>query len=611
VSLAESVLLLRSQLESESPTPETMKLLKAVWAQAGASQREALLTALGEAPSEAEVQRWRDDDQLHLSLLRQWRWLAGIADELPKSWADSYSAMTQEFGEGDNDARRYMVQTMYGSPSAVSARQISTLGPDGLVDWLRSWEPPPRNWGVPTPAGMAGELSSAVQESPDEWMAAMPGLVERLGHPTYVRAVLGGFREAAATSDYAINWDRLLPAIRQVVNEPWDVKVLTDDPFDADRDWSECYREVLRLLQQSLDKDADLSDSQLTESWDVLTRLMRVGQGGDPSISGCDLLTHAINKQTTIALHAMFSLVLSASRRERPLDEWRTRLADAVREELDAGGVEALLGGALVASLFPQFLHISGDQAIELVPVVFGSPEPEGLSTRTLETLVKYARPITNQMLSIFYPYLETYFTTTSHEDGESERSMVRWLVIGHLRVLPGQEDPGVLVDLLSGPDRISEAAEFYGRVLREDAGAGPGGSTTALRFWDEVLSRTIAGGAFMGFGWWSEGDAIPDDEWLPRIFQTLQRTEGRIDWDHEVVERLSRLGQQELAWKSLALLVGGATDRWSIAYWAGRLQEVLEESGEADEPIRTLRVELVEKLLQRELLDFRRYIET
>jgi hypothetical protein len=193
-------------------------------------------------------------------------------------------------------------------------------------------------------------------------------------------------------------------------------------------------------------------------------------------------------------------------------------------------------------------------------------------------------------------------------EDGDAERSAVRWVLIGYLRRLPGQDDAPGLVRLLSQASRISEAAEFYGRVLREEAERTPEELEAALEFWDTVLAMDLPGEALRGFGWWSEGTAIPDEEWLPRMLVTLRQARGQVDWDDQVVVRLTRLPDQPAAWEALAILVRGVEERWTVAYWAGDLQSLLEASAARGEPIRSVRNDLVEALVERELLDFRRY---
>jgi hypothetical protein len=289
---------------------------------------------------------------------------------------------------------------------------------------------------------------------------------------------------------------------------------------------------------------------------------------------------------------------------------WGSRLVLVVDDELNFGGSEATLAAAVTARLFPQLVHVGGDDALALIPRLFGEPEGDALAVKILEVLTQYARPITNDLLDQFYPYIVAYFQTVPAEGGEAERSSVRWLLIGYIRQLDGQDDAAILVELLHDPSRVSEAAEFYGRVLKQEAQGTPEELRAALEFWDAVLATDLPGKAFGGFGWWSEGDAVPDSDWLPHILATLRRANGRLDWDHEVVLRLCRRPDQPAAWEALALLVRGADERWTVAYWAGDLQRLLEGSAGVDEPIRSARNDLVEALVERELLDFRLYRE-
>ena len=601
--------LLRQQLSDATPNPETMSLLRSAWPELSPDERSALLEGLGR-PTEEELSAWPDDHEVHTKLLRQWRWLVGISSDLPEPWATAYGQLVEQFGEGDADARdHYAVHVQVGSTSPIDSAEIARLGPENFAAWVQAWEPPPGRWMTPSPEGLAARLQEAVAEDPRPWVAALPDLVEALRHPTYIRGLLSGLRDAVSSADPSIEWSRLLQTFQLVVSEPWLVDVLTDDPFDADRDWKEAQREVMRLLQRAFEKDADLGYEDLQGAWRAILRLLEMRQD-EPSNVGDDrdLVLLAINKDSTVALETMFQLALSTFRRGIGAADWGERLVAVVRSELDHGGREGVLAGAIVAQRFPQFILVGGDDALSLVPRLFGNTGRDEVRVDLLEVLFKYARPITNDLLMLFHPYLVSYFESVPSEDGDAERSSIRWLVIGYLRQLEHQQDAARLVELLHEASRISEAAEFYGRVLRDEAEATDEQLRAALNFWDEVLASDPPSEALGGFGWWSEGGAIPDSEWLPRIVQTIERAEGRVDWHDQVVQRLSGLVDRPAAWEGLAVLVLGVEERWTVAYWAGDLQKLLEASAGSEEPILSARSKLVEALIERELLDFRRY---
>jgi hypothetical protein len=608
--LDQSLNLLAEQMRQEKPTPETMRLLRAIWPTMGTEARLDLLSHLGAPPSAEQVQGWREEDELHRRLLRQWRWLVGISEDLPEPWMTAHQHLSSTFGPGDPEARRYKISARWGSTSPLSAEEISELGPGRFADWAVTWEPPPSGWETPTPSGLASELSKAVQSSPEAWSRALPGIAERLRHPTYIRGVLDGLREAVDAEGVALAWDGLVPTFELVVSEPWPVTRLAGDDFDADPDWAECNRVVTRLIQEAVDRDTPFDDATLDRLWSVLLATMRKRKR-EAGVSDTDLLTAAINKMSTTALRAMFSMALSVSRRGGDLAPWGRRLADAVTEELAADDAEAQLASAIVASLYPQFVHVYGERAKDFIPRLFGPSQAVGLKVGILETLLRWARPIANDMLILFRPYILAYLDL-ERADGEEEerREAMRWLMIGYIRHLANQDDPRVLLDVLRRPSRISEGAEFLGRVLRETPDPDPKLIGAAFRFWDEALATPgLEAEAFQGFGWWTEGSAIDDQPWLDRIYTTLQLTKGRIDQEDEVVQRLIRLSDHPDAWRSLSLLVKGASDRWTVSYWARNLHDLFRKTKDSAADIRTLRAEVVERLLERELLDFRQYV--
>lgn len=608
--LSQSIALLEEQMAHRAPTPETMKLLRAIWPKAEKAVRLQLLSNLGDPPSPEVIETWRDDDDLHTHLLRQWRWLVGVSEDLPEPWHSAHQHLASTFGTGDPDARLYRIESFSGSVSLLSAQEISELGPRRFAEWAAAWAPPPHGWRAPTPAGLADELMKAVHSSPEVWNNALPDIVETLRHPTYIRGILDALREPARVG-VSIYWDRLVPTFDLIVSEPWEVPRIAENNFEADLNWTECIRVVIWLIQEALDRDTPFEDAILDRFWLILLAAMRKRNGG-PATSSRKLLDTAINKMSTRALQAMFSLALSVSRRGGDSAPWSERLAEAVGEELASDEVEAELAGAVVASLFAQFVHVCGTRANDFVPRLMGSPTPHDVKADVLETLLLFAQPITNEMLGLFMPYIVAYFHVERGDDDKEIREAARWLMIGYIRQLKNQNDPRMLVTLLALPSRISEGAEFFGRALRERTEPDPRLAEVGLRFWDELLNTSeLEAEAFQGFGWWSEGNAIDDQAWLQRMYATLQRTEGRIDWADEVVQRLIRLGHYAEAWKALSLLVQGAPDQWTVAYWARNLHGLFESSNDADGDVQTLRIELAERLLEKELLDFRQYLTT
>src|SRR6266511_881135 len=107
--LEESITLLAEQMRGEEPTPETMKLLQAIWPTMGARARLDLLSHLGDPPSREQVERWREDNELHRRLLRQWRWLVSVSEDLPEPWMTAHEHLSSAFGLGDPEARQYRI----------------------------------------------------------------------------------------------------------------------------------------------------------------------------------------------------------------------------------------------------------------------------------------------------------------------------------------------------------------------------------------------------------------------------------------------------------------------------------------------------------------------
>jgi hypothetical protein len=611
MALEQTLALISDQLGARDPAPETMALLRSVWSKLGADDRESLLDRLGRPASSSDVIASKTDEELRRSLLRQWRWLAGVADSLPPEWAGSYQLLAAEFGAGDPEARRPDVSVRIGSLSPLTEEEIRAMGPENLVDWLSKWDVPDGGWDTPTPRGLADALTPAVASSPDEWSHSLKALLPRLQDPTYIRAVIVGLRDAVKAGE-SVTWTTLLDALEVVVSEPWEVTPRSQDSFESDQDWKESIRATVSLLQEALDRNVSFDSSALRRVWAILVTALRM-RSSVAAVSGPDRLTSAINQLSTTSLQAMFSLCLAVARAGKEMEPWSALLTEAVREELDTDAEESRLASALVASMFPQFVHISGQVAYELIPRLFSSTaSAEALDSETFATMLTYARPISDDLLLHIAPYLRTFVASADLGDRDDVREGARWMAIGYLRGLDGFADRDRLIADLGRAEVVSEAAEFLGRVLRDTKEPDPAWVDRSLAFWDAALSNeSLETAAFLGFGWWSEADAIDDETWLAKLHPTLERTSGKIDWEEAVVERLARLPDRPDAWRALALIVQGSPDRWEVVYWSRHLTALFERTVDvADKEIRDVRSLLAERLVEREILEFREFVD-
>ncbi|HEX9645409.1 MAG TPA: hypothetical protein VGC11_15565, partial [Acidimicrobiia bacterium] len=489
--------------------------------------------------------------------------------------------------------------------------EIAVMGPEDFADFVQSFGSGAIE-NRQTPEGLARALREAVKIDPLSWASGLAQHVMRLRHPTYVSAIVEGLRSALSeTGHLPLPWDEVIDGLAQVVDEPWPVEPLAPSDWDYETSWRNAGDSVSRLLRESLDGNQPLG-LQVPRIYELLLKQMRktdepsgVGVGSVEDIR--DGLMSAVNKPSTVALEGLYSLFLFAHRHDLRGD-WGDRFYQALDEELDHSTEENLLASHVMAPRVAQYvaLYEPGRQQIRRL---LGDPTGLSLRVGVIETLLTFGRPQNPPFLGMIRPYLFAYLNPDLSRDEQGVRRAAQWLVIGYLWGAEGF-DLDILMSTLQYGRALSLAAEAYGRILSAEEGQStPDDEHKALAFWDAALAAADDSAQLHGFGWWSEG-SLPDGDWLERMLDTLQRTDGRIDWDHAVAERLASLPPGDASLMCLRLMVKGATDYWALRYWSDHIRRSLEAS-RSDPALDSGRRDLVEALLEREFLEFRDFLPT
>jgi hypothetical protein len=493
-----------------------------------------------------------------------------------------------------------------GSPSPLSADEIDSLGPEGLIEWVTNWEPGD-GFRSATPEMLGRTIAEAVSRGVAKWIADLQSTIGGLKEPVYIRGVFAGLTEAAKGSHLAArDLEPIVAAAELVWTEPWQSALDLQDMFDFDPDWSRAKEQVVDLVAELARKDAGLSP--YVDRLGVMIQEACADTGSVIGVTPADPFTAALNKANTRAIRALIDLTLYAYRHEQG-DVWTQRLFDIIEAQLDSEVEEnALAVAGLTAVLWTQLSVLDETRAAGLRVLAFGRPNAEELKISVLESSIKYARP-TKRLLADLRSHLLVYLGHVGLDSDErGEGKAITWLLLGHLWEVEGWLNLDELLVFLIEIEQLSQAAADYGRILKNTDPLPHNVQLHAIEFWKAALNCATDPDEYRGFGWWSEA-AIPDEEWLSLIHRTLGFSKGRIDWFDGLIDRLLRLVHDLRALEVLALaLTGVDRDPWTVRLAAKDIRALLEAAQDEflESPVFQ---RIVELLLERELYQFREFL--
>ena len=102
---------------------------------------------------------------------------------------------------------------------------------------------------------------------------------------------------------------------------------------------------------------------------------------------------------------------------------------------------------------------------------------------------------------------------------------------------------------IASAPIEVrTSALETLGRAIRRSKTIDAEGVSRLQSIWSMWVEEASKTGRFddlAAFGWWFSGPAMPTDWLLSTLEFVLDKTGGKVDWDHEVIKKLARLVKQ------------------------------------------------------------------
>jgi hypothetical protein len=559
----------------------------------------------------AQVVGWIDAGPLESGLepetIDRWRLvqLARFGDALPEEQVARYQELVERFGEA---VEPEMLEGWVGPTAPLSTDELLALRDDELVSLLRSWQPD-TGWFAPSREGLRQHLGEAAAQVPGRLAALAPAFAEL--HPAYAVGVLGGLGEAAKQGR-AFAWQPVFQLARAVIDK---ARLLpTRDEREDDeviRGGVDVRMEVARLL------DAGLRHNRIPTGADsdVVELLAALATDPDPSLAddqqqgNTGPVTLDLNAVRGAAFHAIMQFAWWRKKQTPPgqtasLDP---RLRELLDRHLDPQHEPTRAIRSIYGQYFPHLLACDQEWARSRADVIFPrDPSLEHLRRAAWDRYLLFNRAYSDAYELLTERYREAIARlaegspeeASDHADDEATNALT-----GHVLGLYAQGgvglEPGSLVDLFFERAPVNARAhliEIAGIEVTNAEQPTPQVLERLQRLWEwrlGVLQQRADTDLeeLKGFGWWF-GSGKFEDDWALLQLHELLASEGTVDPDHTVAERLAALRHKRIAQvvACLSLLIDAAQRHaaqqpWFVTAARDEIRAILEEGIRAADP--------------------------
>ncbi len=575
-------------------------LVKAMFARLDRGDQRQIIETIESGPTlvpEVEDEEYKR----HYALVWQLRRLAIFKDDLGAPWRDRYDALVAQLGfEPEHpEFLSYRSGIRFGPTSPREPNDLLAMPVEEVVSYIRIWEPS-GDFMTPSPEGLSRALSQAVATEPQrfsEAAAQFQGL-----HPTYVRGVIQGWRQAARASR-PFSWAGPLQLCAWAVAQDSTVRLGGEDA-DLDPSWQWTRQEVAELLSTGFDQGEVAIPYGLRELvWGILEPLT---SDPDPTPehearyggSNMDPPTLSINTTRGEALHATIRYALWVSRETASanlatLESNDVQLPMEARQVLESHLDPSIDQSAAIRSVYGRWLPwlVLLDRSwVEqrLLDIFPEDPDFSYLRDAAWETYLRFCQPFDSVFSVIRDEYrkavdrISASLPTGDDEGADIQlgRHLATLLLRGTLAL-----DEQLVTDFF---DRASskvrrDTVAYVGQLIRDTPDLPTDVVERGQQLWDERLESVKAGSEserreLTAFGWWFLASNLPADWSVQQLIVTLKLTKGTVDLDSLVLERLASLASvyPEDAVEAVRLIAGGDSEGWLLSASMDHLTSIL-----------------------------------
>ncbi len=582
--------LLVEAVTTTEPTPELAGLAEELTAAADPALEQRLIGALGEPPTLEELAS-APSDRLPSSWRRPYWWLAALPATVTDGWRTSAAVLTAKYGPPPSlHQPKLEGWVRVADRSPYSQEELHELTPLEAAIKIGTWQSTETGPSAPTTFGLTDVLRQVVQARPARWQDGPIEIISALRHPVYIAAYLYALvqLEGPLEPDAA---PRLATAAAFAAHAPWPPPHLPQVAHDlvppAGTEWRGARSSAVLLIRRLWWEAHDLGDAQ-PAAWTLVTEAVR-DRDDDPHTSEREAMDGALNRPSMQALDACFGYAIQQVRVGQPIP---TPFLDLLDETLGLDGPNGLHARAVIARRLEWLYTAAPDWFASRQERLIDTAAPDNLGQQTWDLHLAWGPP----SLRLLEAFPDRYLDALARERQAALPRILTGMLSGVAQWADVAQTIRRLADI--GPQWVSQGAENLGQSLqvqhdRQDL------PVNAWRYWEAALAATLPSAAYPGFGSYAQIALLDQDAWLTMTEQTLQRTEGSMDWADGVARRAAKSPADARALYIITGLLRQPLDPWDTVVLVEAGHDLLVNSTESlqDHPARvSLRNVLVDR---------------
>lgn len=545
--------ILAEHICADRPNVDGLALLDGLVAQIGAADlNEQLERLIGPPPALDDIEQQAVVHDLEHSHWYLNRWVRVLPQGALPTWHQAFEALARDAPPRDRDY--WQTPSRVVSRTAVSPLSEAYLAAGDVLEVcrvLREWRASPDDW-PSGPSDVGHVLEKVVAADPSRWkVPSLTVIFDALRHPTYVAAVIDGFR--SADSSWVLSPDEIVEICDYVWSRQGQVpeQIGARGDWDYVKDWERVRAPAVDLIEHYANR-SDFSLAPVIESlWPFVRDSAEEWELGDRPRASGDALHRAMHRYSTRALLAVLALM---GAEHRSVGECSLSGTEILSKTLDLAGADGSEYRSLIAVQhdFIRSVAPSWWEAASAVLLNDGS-EP---ARDAFDMLLAWSTP----SREIFEDYVELVKDAV---DRDAERAAEQ-MITACLRLVPGYSVATVAGRLLNSPghDQMGEHIAWVVEPLDTLTDAI---ITQILALWSFAVEQADIDD-LANFGRLCLLTSLPDSQWLECTRRTLEKTDGRLAYASDVAERVERLHPDETTLSILDMLI--RTTRPSADYW-------------------------------------------
>ncbi len=564
----------------------------------------------GEIPDEDYKGRWR---QRMLNRL----------PELSDRWQQRLAELNYLYGQPEQEVLPEV--GLVGPSSPLSGEELAAMSDEGLVAYLREWEPPKNSWRAPSREGLARAIRDLVVGDPHRFANASPLFAEV--DPTYARALVGGLREAR-TSSRGFPWPPVLEFAVAVVDNTRRIDGRDPSGFDgSDPGWTWTWQDLAHLIGSGFSGAEGIPAQERTRVWEVLSRLAedehpRLDDETDDVGDRPAIL--AINSVRGCAIEGVVGYVWWLRGELRGESEMPPEARDLLERHLDVSVEPTAAVHSLYGKWFPYLATADPTWTAENLERIFPVTD-ERLRRAAWHSYLLFSGVWGNSFRLLVDQYRQGIEELDDPDRAVAGGDDIGTALVNHLMTAYrfGEiefDDGSGLLELFYervGLARRAAAIESVGFGLGKD---------DELTFEEDRRLRALferrlravrdsdaenAGDELRGFAWWFASGKF-DPVWSLEQLTAIGEIGGRIHPDHVVAEQLAAMREQHLpaVLRALDLMISGSAVRpWFVLGARDEIEAILSSGLAASGESASLARDIVNKLVAGGHVDYERLL--